>query len=261
LSALLTKITTHPNADDFNRHFDPRAYLVEMFSEPDDEDHFSISFITRALRTLPDELLVHEFGGGPTLYSVAALAARAREIHFSDVVEASLREVGLWLQDDPNAHDWNAYIALALEAEGLPATPGAIEARAARMRQVVSELMRCDGQAASPIALKNIQYDLVSAHHCTDVAASTVAEWGQVIRNLTGLIRPGGWLMLSITTGANTYQVGEVTFECVNLSQQDIHDVLSANGYRTESTILETYHVKVPREYSGIVCVLAQQKD
>ena len=259
MNAPPTRKTTHPNADDFNRHFDPKAYLAEMFSEPDDEDRFSISFITRALSPLPAEVLVHEFGDRPTLYSVAALAAKAREIHFSDVVDASLREVGLWLQADHNAHDWNSYIALALEAEGLAATPQAIEARAARMRQIVSELMLCDGQAASPIALKNMQYDLVSAHHCTDVAASTVAEWGQVIR--TSLIRPGGWLMLSITTGANTYQVGDVTFECVDLSRQDIHDVLSANGFHAEGITMETYHVESPREYSGIVCLMAQLKD
>ena len=69
-----------------------------MFSAPDDEDRFSVFFMARALTPLPDNLLIHEFGGGPALYSVAVLAPKAREIHFSDVVDASLHEVAAWLK-------------------------------------------------------------------------------------------------------------------------------------------------------------------
>ncbi len=140
------KDTTYPTADSFNRHFDPKAYLKEMFSEPDDEDRFSISFMVRVLRSLPDNLFVHEFGGGPTLYSVAVLAPKASEIHFSDVVDASLREVDAWLKNKPDAHDWNSYIAITLEAEGLPVTEASIAERAELMRKTVTQLMRCDAQ-------------------------------------------------------------------------------------------------------------------
>jgi hypothetical protein len=254
------KVTTYPTANGFNRHFDPKAYLKEMFSAPDGEDCFSISFMARVLKPLPNDLFVHEFGGGPTLYSVAALAAKAREIHFSDVVDASLHEVDAWLKGKPDAHDWNPYIAVALKAEGLPVTGAAIAERANRMRKVVTQLMHCDAQRNFPIELKNTQYDLVAAHHCTDVAATLIHEWVNVLENVTRIVRPGGWLMLSVTTGARTYEVGDVTFECVNLTKEDVQNGLLATGYREDSIILETYEVEHAREYSGIITTLARRQ-
>lgn len=250
---------TYPTANDFNHHFDPRAYLQELFHCPDDEDYYSVFFIARALKSLPSNLFIHEFGGGPTLYSVAALAPKAREIHFSDAVDASLHEVDLWLKNDVRAHDWDPYIALALEADGLPASQEAIAARAARMRQTVSRLMRCDGQSITPIELRDVKYDLVSAHHCTDVAATTYEEWVQVIRNITGLIRPGGWLMLSVTTGSRTYQVGNVNFACVNLSPDEVQEGLRSAGYQPDSLKMDTYQVQHPQEYSGMIVSLARR--
>jgi NNMT/PNMT/TEMT family len=253
------KTTTYPTADGFNRHFDPKAYLKEMFATPDDEHQFSIRFIVEALNSLPNQLFIHEFGGGPTLYSVAALAAKAREIHFSDVVEANLREVESWLKGKPGMHDWSPYIALALRAEGVPITGATITERAALMRKVVKQLMHCDAQKNPPIALENVQYDLVAAHHCTDVAATTVKGWIAVVKNVTNIVRPGGWLMLSVTTGSRTYKVGDVIFECVNLTKEEIQDGLVATGYRKESIILETYEVEHPQEYSGIMLALARR--
>jgi hypothetical protein len=173
--------------------------LKELFLKPDDEDQFTISFIVRALNLLPDHLFIHEFGGGPTLYSVAALAAKAREIHYSDA------------------------------------------------------------QRNPPIILDNMQYDLVTAHHCTDVAATSVDEWIKVIKNITNIVRPGGWLMLSVTTGARTYEVGDVIFECVNLTKEEMNNGLLGTGYRKESIILESYEVEHPHEYSGIILALARR--
>jgi SAM-dependent methyltransferase len=260
LQAPEVKVTTYPTADGFKRHFDPKEYLKELFGAPDDEDCFSISFIVRALKSLPDQLFVHEFGGGPTLYSVAALAAKAREIHFSDVVDASLREVDAWLKGQPDAYDWKPYIAIALEAEGVSVTKAAIAERAALMRKVVTRLMHCDAQRNPPIELDNTQYDLVTAHHCTDVAATNVAEWQQVLQNVTTIVRPGGWLMLSVTTGARTYQVGDVIFECVNLTKEDVQNGLLSTGYDRESILLEAYTVEHTREYSGIMVAMARRR-
>jgi nicotinamide N-methyltransferase/methyltransferase len=252
---------THPTADGFDRHFDPKSYLQEMFQSPDDEDYFSVSFIARLLDPLPDQMFIHELGGGPTLYSVAALAPKASEIHFSDVVHASLAEVNAWLQDQPDAHNWDPYIALALEAEGLSVTEAAIAKRTALMREVVTQLMLCDAQSKTPIELENTRYDLVTAHHCTDVAATNISDWQQVLKNVTTIVRPGGWLMLSVTTGSRTYEVGEVTFECVNLTKEDIIDGLLAAGYRKDSILMETYAVENPHEYSGIMIALARRSE
>ena len=127
------------------------------------------------------------------------------------------------------------------------------------MRKTVTQLMHCDAQSHSPIELIDMQYDLVTAHHCTDVAATNVREWQQVLQNVTTIIRPGGWLMLSVTTGARTYEVGDVIFECVNLTRDDVRNGLISAGYQDKSIILKTYEVEHEREYSGIIMALARR--
>ena len=148
---------------------------------------------------------------------------------------------------------------MALEAEGVPITEGSVAERAVLMRKVVTHLMYCDAQRNPPIELESTQYDLVTAHHCTDVAATSVEEWVGVIQNVTEIVRPGGWLMLSMTTGARTYEVGDVIFECVNLTEEEIRNGLVATGYQEESIILESYQIEHPREYSGIIMALARR--
>ena len=65
--------------------------------------------------------------------------------------------------------------------------------------------------------------------------------------------------MLSMTTGARTYEVGDVIFECVNLTEEEIRNGLVATGYQEESIILESYQIEHPREYSGIIMALARR--
>jgi hypothetical protein len=246
-----------PTRQDFEHTFDPESYLEEYFNGLDDEDRFTTQFIVSALRKMPEGLVAHEFGGGPTLYSVAALAARAREIHFSDCVRANLDQVQCWLNDEPDAFDWRPYIGLTLEAEGILATPAAVAQRAADMRRRVTRLMVCDAQAALPLG-ETIKYDLVAAHHCTDVAATNVAGWIQVLRNISTLIVPGGWLLVSVTTGANLYTVGQNKFRCVDLTPEDVYQGYVAAGYDSRSLYIETKVVPDGREYSGIVMAVGR---
>lgn len=249
-----------PTREGFESTFDPKTYL-DYFRELDDEDKFALGFMASALRMMPNGLLVHEFGGGPVLYSVAALAAKAREIHFSDCVQANLAEVERWLKDEQDAFDWRPHIRLALEMEGSVATPKAVAQRAAKMRRLVTRLMICDAQARAPLGDICVQYGLVAAHHCTDVAATDFAEWVQVLRNISTLIAPGGWLLVSVTTGAHLYAVSDVVFRCADLTPDQVRQGYVAAGYAPESFRME---IRVPtheREYSGVVMAVARKLD
>lgn len=248
-----------PTRDKFESTFNPRTYLQEYFGELDDEDRFAQKFMAAALRKMPSDLLAHEFGGGPTLYSVAALAGRAREIHFSDCVQANLGQVRRWVNNEPEAFDWRPHIRLALEAEGAPATPEGVARREADMRRLLTRLMICDAQASAPLGETDVQYDLVAAHHCTDVAATNFAEWVQVLRNVSTLIVPGGWLLVSVTTGARLYTVDEAKFHCVDLTPKDVRQGLIAAGYDPGSLNIENQAAPGGREYSGIIMAVARK--
>lgn len=239
--------------------FDPREYLQECFSEPDDEYRFGIQFLLNTLHKLPRDLFVLEFGAGPALHSVAALAPYAREIHFSDYVPASLLEVQQWLDDTPNAYNWHPFIKIILEKEGINPTPQLIAKRESEMRRKVTRLMRCDAFEQAPLGHNAAHYDLVLAPHCTDVAASTVEEWMQVMENITTLVKPGGWLLVSITTGATLNTVGRQVFSCVNLSDQDMIYGFVSTGYNPDTLHLDKTSVPFGHEYSGATYAVAQK--
>jgi hypothetical protein len=255
----MSKPVVNPTRNDFNRFFDPRTYLEENFKVVDDEDIFSLQFIHSSLKPLEDGLLIHEFGGGPALYSVAALTSKAREIHFSDAVEANLHEVESWIKARPGVFNWDNHIRLALEVEGLPADQDAIVKREADLRRLITRVMLCDAQAPNPLAPFHFSYDLVAAHHCTDVAATNVQEWFQVIKNVSTLVRPGGYLLLSVTTGSTLYTVGEKVFRCVDLTPSEIEEGYRISGYDPGSIHINTHHNELEREYTGITMAIARK--
>jgi hypothetical protein len=250
----------NPNRQDFESSFIPREYLDQYFTGGvDDEDRFTAVFIAEALSRMPEHLLVHEFGGGPTLYSVAALAAKAREIHFSDVVQANLEEVERWRLGGADVFDWKPYIRLALECEGSPADDRAVQRREDEMRRRLTRVMLCDAQLPAPLGDIRLQYDLLAAHHCTDVAATNVSEWFQVLKNVTTLVAPGGWLIVTVTTGTKIYTVGNTNFRCTDLTEEDFRKGFELAGYEPETMQIKTHTVEGNREYTGIIAAVGRR--
>lgn len=244
---------------DYIAAFDPKEYLQECYDGPDDEHRFNIEFLVEAVRQLPTGLMVLEVGGGPTLHSVAAIAPHAREIHVCDYVPANLAEIRLWLDQQAEAFDWRPFIQVALAKAGLPVTPKAVDRRAAEMRRKVTRLLGCDVLQAAPLGDCAGQYDLVLAPHCTDVAATTLPQWFQVMQNVTTLVKPGGWLFIAVTTGTTHNTVGARVFDCVDLTNTDISQGYVNAGYDPNTFRLAKIPADRKYEFTGICYALAQK--
>lgn len=253
MSALNTVSDTYINA------FNPQEYLGECYTEPDAEYRFAVQFMVEALRKLPAELLVLELGGGPTLHSVAMLTPQAREVHFSDYVPANLAEVRRWLTQEAGAFDWRPYIKIILQEEGQSSTTHAIAAREAAMRQKVTCLTPGDILAPTPLGEKWPHlYDLVIAPHCTDVAANSVAEWMQIVANISHLVAPGGWLLIGVSTGTTLNTVGSQVFNCVDLNSGDIQQGYIAAGFDPNTIHLASAAAPAKYEYTGVIHAIAR---
>ena len=57
----------------------------------------------------PDTARLLEFGGGPSIYPLISAAPYVSEIVFAEYAEEGRREIELWKNDDPTAHDWTPY--------------------------------------------------------------------------------------------------------------------------------------------------------
>lgn len=247
--------------DEYESAFDPRAYLDQYYTTLDEEDDFTSRFMVKALASLPRNLAALEFGGGPVLTSVAALASCASDIHFSDYVQANLDEVRRWLDNAPNAFDWRPHIQIVLELEGGSTAPAAVERRESLMRRRVTRLLHCDVTSSAPLDAETRQYDLVSAMFCTDVAVAAAPEWFQAMRNVSTLVSPGGWLMIGIITGTAIYRMADKAFPHVDLTADDVRQSYLENRYDSASYLVETLSVGGRgRDYSGLLMAMARKR-
>ena len=249
------------NKDEYYTVFDPQNYL-ETYCQLDSENKQGLRFLVEVLHRFPkNELLILEFGGGPALYPVAAEAPYAREVHFCDYVPANLDEVRRWLDGDENAFDWQRHIEYVLKLEGNPTDFKAATQRATEMRQKVTRLMLCDACSATPLLGRETgPYDLVVARDCTDVAAANVSEWMQVMRNISVLVTPGGWLLVTVTTGASKDTFDDQTsFPCANLSREDVYNGYLAAGYDPDTFYFEEITLPASIEYSGAIFAIARK--
>ncbi|MBU2513510.1 hypothetical protein KJ966_19385 [bacterium] len=252
----------YANNEEMTTAFDPIDYLEENYTGPDQEDKFTAEFMTEANKKLDTAPLVLEFGGGPSLLTVATYAELAREIHFSDFVPNSLNEVQRWLNKDPGAFSWRNRIKRILIAEDKFPTDDLIDVRENDIRSKITKLVVGDATLEKPIGETSVMYDYINAHHCLDVAATNFDEWCQVMKNIASLLKPKGWLVISITTGTTTYTVGDMKFRCCNLSQDDVRDGFKQAGFDLDTMLIDSIKIpaKIGREYNGMTMAMVQKK-
>ena len=232
--------------------FDPREYLRQYFNAPGEEDRFTLKFWIEHIRHLPPGVRVLEYGGGPTLYSVLALARKASSVHFSDYVPACLAEVRRWMAGEPGAHDWQPYTRYILELEGLAYDEAAMTAREAALRRQLTRLSEGDARAEQILSDPRPPYDVITAHHCLDVAARDLPEFKRMVRRLAEMLTSGGLFLLSVTTGTSNYTVDGVVFPCLDLTWEHVSESLIEAGIDPQ----RRYHAAMPverEEYSGVL--------
>ena len=252
-------MTPLPLNHDYVAAFNPKEYLQECYDGPDEEHIFNIEFLAEAVQPLPADLMVLEVGAGPTLLSAAVVAPHAREIHICDYVPANLDEIRRWLNRQSDAFDWRPFISVALTKEGGLNSDDAVEQRADEMRCKITQLRHCDVLQRAPLGECAEQYDLVLAPHCTDVAAATRSQWGQIMHNVSTLVKPGGRLFVAVTTGSIINTVGSKVFACVDLTDQDIYEGFCAAGFNPQSYRLAKIPADNKYEFTGVCYAIAQK--
>jgi uncharacterized protein len=242
--------------------FDPRRYLEEHFLEIDEEYTGLYQFWCAAVQAMPRGLRALELGVGPTVYSTIPLAERFREVHLADYVEGNLAEIRKWLQNTPDAFDWRPHIARVLRSEGRCTTHRDLAQREARLRQVVSRVTTCDLRTERPLGQELDPYDLVTAHYCTECAATNYRQWRRIIRNICGLIKPGGWLMLSVASRLRLFRRYAESLPwgpAPKVNRPRIEAALKDAGIDAASVQLKLLRAPQRRGYKGTYLVFARK--
>jgi len=234
--------------------FDPHTYLESYYKVLGSEADGLLRFLTESFASLPDNLRVLEFGGGPTIISMIPAARSANSIDFCDYVDANRDVVQRWIDGDEQDFDWNPYIVQTLKYEGIvEPTPEQVSERAARIRQIVHSIQSCDIYQSPPVNVSG-KYDVIISNYCLDAVTDSKIEWYDNIRNLCGLLQRGGLLILSSLREATFSDFGETRFPNVYLQEADVREALEIVGFPEEGIrVVSAEADHTAREYTGVI--------
>lgn len=249
----------------YDQCWNPRGYLRQYYSQPfipDDEAAIQqrlVAYLQGTGRTYRRAL---DFGCGPTVHLLTALAPYVGELHLADYLPENLHEVEKWLRDEAGAHNWDPNIRYVLELETQAAvTQVEIEARKQLMRQKVTALKHCDIRQPKPLG-DGAVYDLVLSAYCVDAATNSKAEWRQWLKHLLSLCAEGGTVVLISARHAQQYQVADKVFPEASVDETDIAVVLAMAGFDPQRTVIETVPVRTWAEvaFDSIVIAIATKR-
>ena len=179
-------------------------------------------------------LKVLNYGTGPVVAHEISAPLQASEIVLAEYTERNRQQLQLWLDKDPEAHDWSIlfkFVVTKLEGK----TEEEASAREDQLRKLVKAIVPCDITQEPPIpAGYEGPYDVVVSSLVLECAFSSLESYSVGLSKLSKLVKPGGKLCLNSVEGKGTthfYVVGSERFQGLNLTAEKITAMLTEKGF------------------------------
>ncbi|MEV4538259.1 guanitoxin biosynthesis pre-guanitoxin forming N-methyltransferase GntF [Asanoa sp. NPDC049518] len=216
----LTTVFLRRRFASFERDWVPRRYLADYYRTVEPDELATIAFLVEALRSADRDEPILYFGVGPTLHHVFAAAEVASEIHLGDFLHSNLAELQRWIDRAPDAHDWRPFVRYTLRCEGVSEpTEDEVTLREDLTRKKITDLIQVDARVHRPT---DRRYATVISPYCADSATDNLETWRELMRNITGLVSPGGLFITAALHRCTAYTVGDRRFPSANVSEADL---------------------------------------
>jgi hypothetical protein len=175
----------------------------------------------------------------------------------ADRLDDNLRRLRLWAVSDSQADDWSGFTEYALNCEGVAAPSREdVIARERQTRKALSELLLTDARKRRPLGPDRVaSYDLLISGFCLDCLSRSKAVWRRCMRNVFGLLKPGGSFVILSLRGCEAYRVGAQWFPGANIQLDDLESALLECG--ADPARLEIAERELPAHegqgYTGIL--------
>ncbi len=237
-------------ADSAFQDFPARAYLEKYYGTVGRENAAMLRAIIDYLAGVdtPTETVI-EVGGGPSLFSLMAIAADRRrpfrQVTFTDIAPGNLREIELWLEDDPGQFDYGPVLAWLARETASDAGEVAWSLRKSRW-----ELVPFDWREPPPDRWRH-GFDVVSSHYFAESATSSEAELIGLLGRLPRLARPGALILLSCMCRSPGYVLAGRDFPAFSIDEHSIGGYLERAGVRLSDPLLRTTPAEDPASQPG----------
>ncbi|XP_068162292.1 phenylethanolamine N-methyltransferase-like [Antennarius striatus] len=227
---------------DHYKNFDPTTFFQNFVSpeesrldKKDSLMSWKLSCLHRAFSEgdMKGDLLV-DIGSGPSIYQVMSACEVFNKVILTDFLEVNRNELKLWLQNEGGSKmDWTPFLKKVCELEGR--SPSEWTEKAARLRQVVTDVLPVDVHRPQPLALHALPpagADCLVSAFCLESASPDLATFNRALGHIGGLLRPRGHLLLIGRLQENYYFVGPgVKIPVVPLNEAQVCDSLKENGF------------------------------
>ena len=242
----------------FDTDWVPQEYLSDYYRIVEADERATIAFFVDAMRSAEADQPVLLFGVGPTLHHVFLAAGVASEIHLAEYLPANLHAIERWLDAAPDAHDWSPFVGYTLECEGIARPTGdQVRDRQEVVRSKVTALLGGDARFADPLGgCGRPPYGVVISAYCADSATADKATWETYMRNIAGLVRPGGLFVTAALRHSTGYVVGGKTFPSASVDEADLRRVL-APDFDWDDGVLDVNDLSAHRSHGYTSIILA----
>ena len=179
-----------------------------------------------------------DFGAGPTVHRMVPFAPYIKSIDIAEYLPESMRAISAWIDGKKGSRNWDTYIQKTLKLEGSASDDRAVAKRRTLLKKKIRWLLSGDIRKPVPLG-KKIHYPLVTSFYCADAITTSKKLWVTYMKNLSSLVTPGGWLIITTLRNTNYSLLGDHNMPNVRLVESDIETIYKSLGYN-----MRTFKVK-----------------
>ncbi|XP_040275221.1 indolethylamine N-methyltransferase-like [Bufo bufo] len=167
---------------------------------------------------------------GPIIVHLVSVCEFVEEISILEVNDASIRELELWKDKDPDSFDWTHTLKLFMELKGT-SRDGWQDAEE-MLRRKVKFIEKCDfskSNPAKPFALPRA--DCVTCIWGLETMSRDHDEWKTTLRKISDLVKLGGHVLIYAGINASFFKIGEDFYHLFNIDDSFLKKTLTDGGF------------------------------
>ncbi|KAM4704304.1 indolethylamine N-methyltransferase-like [Rhinophrynus dorsalis] len=220
----------------YQDEFDPTDYSVTYY-DPECGILVTDGFLPFALRKLHEAFTIRgvkgetliDIGHGPTIYQDLSACESFKEIIGADYTDRNREYYERTLRNEPGTFDWTPVIKAVCELEGKGTT---VEEKREKLKNTVTKTVKCDVTKSNPMEpLIFPKVDCIMTLGCLECACKDLDTYCNVLKNISTLLKIGGYLIITEILNCSIFMLGGKTFSCLTLTEEFMRKAITATGF------------------------------